>query len=233
MTVPPVPENLAAFIDHTILRADAGVGDVRQLCEEARAWGFASVCVNSSFVPLCAELLRGSSTRVCTVAGFPLGASSTAAKAAEARHAVEQGAGEVDMVLHVGRLKGGDDAFVAADIAELVRRTREVNPSTIVKVILETCLLTDDEKRRACALVRDEGADFVKTSTGFGGGGATTDDVALMRSVVGPSMGVKASGGIKSLDAALAMIAAGATRIGTSSGVAIIQQFESSRSNPS
>jgi deoxyribose-phosphate aldolase len=223
--------DLARCIDHTVLRADAGANEIRNLCIEAKQESFASVCVNSSFVPMCVSLLQGTQVRVCTVVGFPLGAMSTVGKAAEAAQAVQEGAGEVDMVLHVGKLKDGDTSYVARDIAAVVREIRCIRNSIIVKVILETCLLSDELKQTACRLCMDSGADFVKTSTGFGGGGATEADVALMRSVVGGSMGVKASGGIKTFEQAMAMFKAGANRIGTSSGMTIIQQYESSRSH--
>ena len=211
-------EQLASIIDHTILKADALPSDVEKLCAEAREWKFASVCVNSSYAELAAKSLAGSGVKICVVVGFPLGAMSTPAKAFEARDAVRAGAQEVDMVLHIGRLKAKDDNYVKNDIAEV---KRALEGKAILKVILENCLLTDEEKERACLLAKSAGADFVKTSTGFSAAGATAEDVALMRRVVGPELGVKASGGIRTRADAEAVIAAGATRIGASASVAI------------
>lgn len=208
----------AALIDHTILAPQATKENVKQLCKEAMEYGFHSVCVNSSFVYYCAQLLKDSDVRVCTVIGFPLGAMSTAGKVAEAEQAMADGAEELDMVIHVGMVKSGDWEYVKQDISSV---TEAAKGRAIVKVILETCLLTEEEKIEACRACRECGADFVKTSTGFSKGGATAEDVALMRRTVGPEMGVKASGGIRSLDDAKAMVEAGATRLGTSSGVAI------------
>lgn len=213
-------KKLAGMIDHTLLKADATPEAVRRLCAEARQWRFASVCVNGSYVELAARELAGSGVKVCTVVGFPLGAASSAAKAAEARDAVERGADEVDMVLNVGRLKAGDDAYVQDDVAAV----RKAADGRTLKVILETCLLTDAEKERACRICREAGADFVKTSTGFSTGGATEADVALMRAAVGPDRGVKASGGIRTRSDAERMIAAGASRIGASASVAICRE---------
>ena len=213
-------KNLASKIDHTILKADASPQAVTQLCAEAREWGFASVCVNTSYVELVAKELKGSGVKTCVVVGFPLGAMSTEGKAFEARDAVAKGADEVDMVLHVGRLKAGDDAYVERDIAAV----KAAAGHATLKVILETCLLSDDEKKRACHLAKKAGADFVKTSTGFSTGGATVEDVALMRREVGPEMGVKASGGVRTRKDAEAMIAAGASRIGASSSKAICEE---------
>lgn len=213
----------AKMIDHTILKADATVEQVEALCGEAMEYGFASVCVNSSFVPFCAEMLADSDVKVCTVVGFPLGAMSTAGKVMETRQAILDGADEIDMVVHVGMIKSGDWDYVESDIQEVVD---EAKGKAAVKVIIETCLLTDEEKVRVCQISRDAGADFVKTSTGFSTGGATAEDVALMRKTVGPEMGVKASGGVRTLAAAEAMVQAGATRIGTSSGIAIIEEAE-------
>lgn len=210
-------EQLAGMIDHTLLKADATPDAVRALCAEARQWRFASVCVNGSYVELAARELAGRGVKVCTVVGFPLGAMSSEAKAAEARDAVGKGADEVDMVLNVGRLKAGDDDYVRDDVAAV----REAAAGRTLKVILETCLLTDAEKERACRICREAGADFVKTSTGFSTGGATAEDVALMRAAVGPGMGVKASGGIRTRADAERMIAAGASRIGASASIAI------------
>lgn len=213
-------KKLAGMIDHTLLKADATPEAVRRLCAEARQWRFASVCVNGSYVELAARELADSGVKVCTVVGFPLGAASSAAKAAEARDAVERGADEVDMVLNVGRLKAGDDAYVRDDVAAV----RKAADGRTLKVILETCLLTDAEKERACRICREAGADFVKTSTGFSTGGATEADVALMRAAVGPDGGVKASGGIRTRSDAERMIAAGASRIGASASVAICRE---------
>ena len=212
----------ANMIDHTLLKADATKEQVKKLCEEAMEYGFHSVCVNSSFVYYCAQLLKDSDVKVCTVIGFPLGAMSTAGKAAEAKAAVKDGAQELDMVIHVGMIKSGDWDYVKQDIASVVE---EAGEKAIVKVILETCLLTEEEKKTACRIAKEAGAAFVKTSTGFSTGGATAEDVALMRSVVGPEMGVKASGGVRTLEDALAMIEAGAERIGTSSSLRILEEY--------
>lgn len=211
----------AKMIDHTLLKPEATKEQVKNLCEEAVQYGFHSVCVNSSFVYYCTELLKDSDVKVCTVIGFPLGAMSTAGKAAEARAAVADGAGELDMVIHVGMIKSGDWNYVKQDIASVVEAAGD---KASVKVILETCLLTDEEKRKACMICKEAGASFVKTSTGFSNGGATVKDVALMREAVGSDMGVKASGGIRSFQDARAMVEAGADRIGASSGIAIIRE---------
>lgn len=208
------------LIDHTILAPQATKEDVERLCKEAMEYGFHSVCVNSSFVYYCARLLKDSGVAVCTVIGFPLGAMSTAGKTAEAEQAIRDGASELDMVIHIGMIKSGDWEYVKQDISSVVEAAKG---RAIVKVILETCLLTDDEKVKACRICKECGADFVKTSTGFSKGGATIEDVALMRRTVGYGMGVKASGGIRSLEDAQAMVEAGAVRLGTSSGVAIMQ----------
>jgi deoxyribose-phosphate aldolase len=210
--------DLARYLDHTLLRADATRADLGKLCQEARSHGFASVCVNSANVPYCKGLLEGSGVMTVAVVGFPLGAMSTAAKAFEAREAVRQGADEIDMVLNIGALKSQDSDAVLDDI----RRVVDAAAPRRVKVILETGYLTRDEKVAACTLCRTAGAHFVKTSTGFGPGGATVEDVALMRSVVGDALEVKASGGVRTAVDARAMIAAGATRLGTSSSVAIV-----------
>lgn len=215
--------NYAKMIDHTILKPDATIKQIETLCGEAVEYGFASVCVNSSYVPFCAELLADSDVKVCTVVGFPLGAMSTAGKVMEARQAIQDGADEIDMVVHVGMIKSGDWDYVESDIQEVVDEAKD---KALVKVIIETCLLTDEEKVRVCQICRDTGADFVKTSTGFSTGGAAVEDVALMRRTVGDDMGVKASGGVRTLEAAAAMAAAGATRLGTSSGIAIIKEAE-------
>lgn len=212
---------IAALIDHTLLRPEATREDIIKLCREARQYKFASVCVNSYWVPLAAAELAGSSVQVCTVIGFPLGATSTEAKAAETQAALRAGAREIDMVQNIGALRSGDYAAVQADIAAVVAVAH--GSGAIVKVILETALLDDDQKIAACQLAKKAGADFVKTSTGFGPSGATAHDVELMRSTVGPEMGVKASGGIRTLDDLKKMIAAGATRIGASSGVQIVE----------
>lgn len=212
--------NYAAMIDHTILAPQATKENVDNLCKEAIKYGFHSVCVNSSFVYYCAQRLKDSDVKVCTVIGFPLGAMSTAGKMAEAEQAIQDGASELDMVIHIGMVKSGDWEYVKQDISSVVETAKG---RAIVKVILETCLLTDEEKVKACQVCKESGADFVKTSTGFSSGGATVEDVALMRRTVGPDMGVKASGGIRSVQTAEAMAAAGATRLGTSSGVSIVQ----------
>ena len=215
---PISPESLASLIDHTILKPDATRSEVLEFCSQARTHGFRSVCVNSLHVPLVADALRGSDVRTCAVVGFPLGAMLPEAKAGEAALACSHGADEIDMVLPVGLLKDGEHDAVRADIAGV----RAACAGRVLKVIIETCLLSDEEKRAACRLSREAGADFVKTSTGFSTSGATAADVALMREVVGPDLGVKASGGVRTLEAAQAMIAAGATRIGTSSGIALV-----------
>jgi deoxyribose-phosphate aldolase len=223
---------LAATIDHTLLKPEATSGQIRQLCAEARAHGFASVCVNPTWVPLCAELLAGSASVVCTVVGFPLGATLTAAKAYEAQEAVRLGAREVDMVLNVGQLKDDEYGAVYEDIAAVVAAAHAAD--ALVKVIIETCLLSQEEKIAAALLTQAAGADFVKTSTGFNSGGATLSDVQLLRLVVGPAMGVKAAGGVRTAADALQMIGAGATRLGASAGVKIIESLQSgSASSPS
>lgn len=209
---------LAKYIDHTLLKPDATDAQIKELCQEADTHGFFSVCVNPTHVKYSAELLQSSSTKVCTVIGFPLGASTSTVKAYETVDAIENGATEVDMVINVGALKSGNHDLVRSDIAAVV----EAANGTLVKVIIETSLLSDDEKRIACQLAKEAGCHFVKTSTGFSGGGATVEDVALMKSVVGADIKVKASGGVRSREDALAMIGAGATRIGASSGIAII-----------
>jgi deoxyribose-phosphate aldolase len=214
--------NLARLIDHTILKADATPDQVRKLCEEARQFSFASVCVNAAHVALCAGLLKGTPVLVCTVCGFPLGATLPEVKAFEARRAIAAGAHEVDMVINAGALKAGDYALVKEDIAAVVQACREGKAAS--KVIIETCYLTNEEKVAACLLAQAAGAGFVKTSTGFGPAGATVDDVALMRRAIGPTMGLKAAGGIRDLATAQAMIAAGATRIGASASVKIMQE---------
>jgi len=212
------PSQLAAFIDHTLLKADATTADIKKLCAEAREHKFFSVCVNGSRVTETLHFLDGSDVKVASVVGFPLGAMSTDAKRFETEAAIDDGAQEIDVVLNVARLKDGDDKYVLRELCDVVDAADEHT----VKVILETCLLTDEQKIRACKLVVESGAHFVKTSTGFSAGGATVADVKLMRATVGPDFGVKASGGIRDLTAALAMIEAGATRLGTSASVAIV-----------
>ncbi|MGN0905548.1 MAG: deoxyribose-phosphate aldolase [Bullifex sp.] len=211
--------NIASYIDHTMLAPQATVSQIRQLCEEAGKYHFASVCVNSCHVALCADLLKDSGVNVCTVVGFPLGAMSTKAKAFEAECAVADGAVEIDMVINVGAIKDRNWDFVEEDI----RAVKKACGGKLLKVILETCLLTDEEIIKACQLSEAAGADFVKTSTGFSKGGATTEAVALMRATVGNRLGVKASGGIRDKDSALKMIEAGASRLGCSAGVKIME----------
>ncbi len=226
------PQELARLIDHTALKPDTTEARIRTLCDEARHYGFAAVCVNPCYVPLAAELLQDSPVAVCTVVGFPLGANRTAIKAAEAEQAIRDGAAELDMVLNIGFLKSGQLREVLEDIRAVVEVARAARPPAgrdriLVKVILETALLTDAEKEHACRLALEAGADFVKTSTGFAGGGATVEDVALMRRVVGDRVGVKASGGIRTRAQAEALVAAGASRLGTSAGVALVQDVAS------
>ena len=216
---------IAALIDHTLLKPQATGADIRRLCQEARRFEFATVCVNPYWVGMAASELAGSSVLVAAVAGFPLGANTTALKVAETEAAIAAGAREIDMVLNIGELCAGNLKAVAVDIAAVVAAAHA--RGALVKVILETCLLTDDQKIAACDISKKAGADFVKTSTGFSTHGATIHDVALMRRVVGPDMGVKASGGIRTLEDLEAMRAAGATRIGTSSGVQIVEAAQS------
>lgn len=206
------------FIDHTLLKQDAKPEQIIKLCEEAKEFDFMSVCVNPAFVPLAASCLKGSDVKVCTVIGFPLGMNLTKTKVEEAQTCIREGADEIDMVINVGMLKAGEDKYVEEEIREL----KAVAGSRVLKVIIETCLLTDDEKVRACIASKNAGADFVKTSTGFSTGGATVADVALMRKTVGPDMGVKASGGVRTHEDLVAMVEAGATRIGTSAGTKIL-----------
>lgn len=205
-------------IDHTILQADATKDLVIKTIDEAKAYDTASICLEPCWVELAAERLKGSDVKVCTVIGFPLGATTSATKAFEAKEAVANGADEVDMVLNIGALKSGDEEMVLKDM----KAVREAVPSAVVKVIIETCLLTDEEKKTACRLAKEARLDFVKTSTGFSTGGATVEDVQLMREAVGEEMGVKASGGIRTKETAEAMIEAGATRIGASKTAAIL-----------
>ena len=216
----PNDPSVAKLIDHTLLKPDATPDQVAQLCYEARTYGFASVCVNPSYVKLCADLLKGTDVKVCTVIGFPLGASAADVKAFETETALRDGATEIDMVINIGALKGRDFTVVARDIAGVVRLAHAAG--ALVKVIIETSLLTEEEKITACLLAKEAGANYVKTSTGFSGGGATVADVALMRRVVGPEMGVKASGGVRDYADAKSLVDAGATRIGASAGVKII-----------
>ncbi len=220
---------LAKRIDHTALKAETDQATIRTLCDEARTYSFASVCANPSYVSLAVEKLQGTDVDVCTVIGFPLGATLSEVKAAEAEWAVARGAAEVDMVINIGQLKSGAFDVVEEDIRAVVgaaRPRRDASARATVKVIIETALLTDEEKVIACLLAQNAGADFVKTSTGFSTGGATLEDVRLMREVVGEAMGVKASGGVRSADDAYAMIEQGATRIGASSSVAIMEGTE-------
>lgn len=212
-------ETLANLIDHTVLKPEATQNQIQTLCEEAKTYGFASVCVNPYWVPLAKKLLEGSDVLVCTVIGFPLGATLTEVKAFETRVSIEKGASEVDMVINIGALKDGDLATVEADIKAVVD---EAGEGALVKVILETCLLTTEEIETASRLAVKAGADYVKTSTGFSTGGASTEAVKLMRQVVGPDKGVKASGGIRDRETADAMVEAGASRIGASASVAIV-----------
>jgi len=212
--------NYNKLIDHTLLKPDAKEEDIIKLCKEAKEYHFCSVCVNPGFVKLCVQELKGSDVKVCTVIGFPLGATTSESKAFEAEDAIKNGASEVDMVINVSRLKDGDDEYVYNDI----KAVREASKGALLKVIIETCLLNDDEKVRACLLSKKAKADFVKTSTGFSTGGATAYDVALMRKTVGPEMGVKASGGVRSREDMLKMVEAGANRIGTSSGTKICEK---------
>lgn len=212
-------EELASYIDHTLLKPEASREQIRAVCEEAKQYHFASVCVNPCWVPLIAEELKGSGVSVCCVIGFPLGASLSSVKAFEAREAVAAGAQEIDMVVNIGAVKSGGWELVREDIAAV----NAAKGTAKLKVIIETCLLTDEEKVRVCQIAKEAGADFVKTSTGFSTGGATVHDVELMRKTVGPEMGVKASGGVRTLADALAMIEAGASRLGASAGVKIIK----------
>lgn len=219
---PVLPESrrrLADLIDHTLLKPETTISDIERICQEALTYGFAAVCVNPALLPAVVAALKGSAVRPCTVAGFPLGANTTASKAFEAGEAAASGAAEVDMVLSVGAIKQKEYAKALNDIREVVR---SAGHQCHIKVILETCLLTDQEKKTACKLALDAGAHFVKTSTGFSTGGATLHDITLMRATVGNQIGVKASGGIRSLADAEAMLAAGASRIGTSAGVRIV-----------
>jgi deoxyribose-phosphate aldolase len=222
MNVPGSSQAVAALIDHTLLKPEATRSDVERLCKEALEYQFASVCVNSLFVEQVAAALKNSAVKTCVVAGFPLGANLPEVKLAETRAALEQGAQEIDMVIAVGTLKAGDDSAVRAEIESLASAAHEHR--AILKVIIETSLLSEEEKMRACKIAREAKADFVKTSTGFSAAGATAADVALMREAVGAKMGVKASGGVRTLGDLLKMVDAGASRIGTSNGVNIVRE---------
>jgi len=216
------PQELARLIDHTALKPDTTEARIQQLCNEARRYGFAAVCVNPCYVPLAAALLEGSSVAVCTVIGFPLGATQTVTKVAEALQALRDGARELDVVLNIGLLKSGRLEAVRHDLQAVVDVAHQAQPPALVKVILETALLSEAEKITACHLALEVGADFVKTSTGFAGG-ATVEDVALLRRIVGDRIGIKASGGIRTRAQAEALLAAGATRLGTSNGLALLE----------
>lgn len=210
--------NYNKLIDHTLLKPDASIEAIEKLCKEALEYDFASVCVNPAFVPLAAKMLKGSDVKVCTVIGFPLGATLPSVKVFETAEAVKEGADEIDMVINISQLKAGNDAYVYQEIKDIKKACN----GHLLKVIIETCLLTDEEKVKACELSVKAGADFVKTSTGFSTGGATAEDIALMRKTVGPELGVKASGGVKTHEQLLKMVEAGATRIGSSNGKEII-----------
>ena len=213
-------KNVAGIIDHTLLKQNASEKQIEKICQEAMEYQFASVCVNPCYVSQCAKALKDSPVNVCTVIGFPLGATSTASKAFESQVAIADGADEVDMVVNVGKIKSENWDYVEKDIQAVVDAAAPTN--TLVKVIIETCLLTDEEKIKVCQIAKKCGADFVKTSTGFSTGGATPEDVALIRKTVGPDMGVKASGGIHTAEEALACIHAGANRLGVSAGIAVV-----------
>ena len=223
--------SVAGMIDHTLLKPEATRADIEKLCREAAQFHFATVCVNPAWVSMAARLLRGSGVGVCSVVGFPLGATTPDVKHYETRRAIFDGAAEIDMVINIGALKSGDLRTVERDIAAVVQPCREAN--VISKVILEVVLLTDDEKIAACTLAKAAGADFVKTSTGFASGGATAADVALMRRVVGADMGVKAAGGVRDYEGLKAMVAAGATRVGASAGVKIVQESQGQKTTSS
>ncbi len=225
-------EELAKMIDHTVLKTEATAEDVRKLCEEAKEYGFACVCVNPAYVSTAIGELEGGDVKVCSVSGFPLGASTTATKAFEAEDAIDKGASEIDMVLNVGVLRSGNLKYVFEEVQQVVQAVRQKELTTgsgriIVKVIIEACYLSRKEKMAACGIVEKAGADFIKTSTGFGAGGATVADVRLLRDNTPIEIGVKASGGIRTFKQAQAMLDAGATRVGTSAGVAIMEEFVS------
>ncbi|MBU5483004.1 deoxyribose-phosphate aldolase [Clostridium sp. MSJ-11] len=211
---------LASFIDHTVLKPETGIDKIKQICEEALKYEFASVCINPCNVKVASDLLKGSNVKVCTVIGFPLGANTTAVKVFETEDAINNGADEIDMVINVGRLKDKDYEYVKRDIEEVVKAAKG---KALTKVIIENCLLTEEEKIMACKLSKEVGADFVKTSTGFSTGGATPEDVKLMRETVGTTMGVKASGGVRTYEDAMTMIEAGASRVGASASVQICE----------
>ncbi|MCI1578784.1 MAG: deoxyribose-phosphate aldolase [Clostridium beijerinckii] len=213
--------NIAQYIDHTILKPEATVEDVKRLCREAKEYNFASVCVNGCYAKLVSTELAGSEVKTCVVVGFPLGAMTKEARAFETSQAIENGASEIDMVINVGALKSKDYNFVKEDIEAVVNAAKG---KALVKVIIETCLLTDEEKVKVCEIAKEAKADFVKTSTGFSNGGATKEDIALMRKTVGPDLGVKASGGVRDFKAAMDMINAGASRIGSSNSIAIVNE---------
>lgn len=216
--------NTAGMIDHTILKANAREEEVKTLCEEALKYQFATVCINPCYIPQAVHLLQGSGVGITSVVGFPLGTMTSMAKAYEAKEAVQLGASEIDMVINVGALKDEKYEYILHEIGLVVKESKKADPDTVVKVIIETCLLTKDEIIKACQLAVEAGADYVKTSTGFSTGGATVEDIALMRETVGPSIGIKASGGIRTYLGAKAMIDAGATRIGASASVDIANQ---------
>jgi deoxyribose-phosphate aldolase len=213
--------NLNLYIDHTLLKPDASFTQIEKICQEAKENNFFSVCVNSYYVKACVQLLSGSSVKVCTVVGFPLGASTMETKRFEAMKAVAEGAKEIDMVMNISAVKSGNWQYVLDDMSSLAQVCHQ--QGAILKVIFENCLLTDEEKKKACEMAVKAKVDFVKTSTGFSTGGATIEDIKLMRSIVGPDMGVKASGGIRNTETAMAMLAAGATRLGTSASVEIVK----------
>jgi deoxyribose-phosphate aldolase len=217
-------KNFAKYIDNTNLKPEATSDDIKKLCDEAKQYNFASVCVNPCFVSSCKTLLNGFESKVCTVIGFPLGASTTETKLYEAEGAIKDGAEEIDMVINIGKLKEGDYNYVKNEIKEIVSLARETN--VLTKVIIETCLLTNEEKMKMCEIVMDAGADFIKTSTGFSKDGATVEDIKLMKSIIHDKIGIKASGGIKDYEKTMDMIEAGATRIGTSSGANIVMGFK-------
>jgi deoxyribose-phosphate aldolase len=212
--------NIAGMIDHTLLKPDATTDQIRVICEEARKYSFASVCINPCWVKECFALLRGTKVKVCTVIGFPLGATSSASKAEETKQAILDGAQEIDMVINIGKLKSGDNNYVYNDICQVSTICKKNN--ALLKVIIETCLLTDEEKIVACLIAKEAKADFVKTSTGFSASGATAGDVALMKKVVGSAIGVKASGGIRTYEDVVSMINSGANRVGASASVKIV-----------
>jgi len=226
MDIKITPQQLASMIDHTFLKAFGPPADIERCCHEAMQYGFAMVAINPAEVEHCVALLAGSTVRVGAAIGFPLGQNTPAVKAFETRDAIQRGAGEIDMVINIRALQAGDIGLVRMEIADMVKACRQAGSGAVIsKVILETCYLTDEQKKLVCQIAKQEGADFVKTSTGLGTAGATVEDVRLMRQEVGPDMGVKAAGGIRNLDTALKMIEAGATRIGTSAGIAIVNEL--------